>query len=166
VKLRFFQPWEFDLRPYGGQDWWPQMDPELLLLLDKVRASWGQKIEISPIRGALGRHMKLSYSDHNIHRWPMVRAADVFPLMQQTPSAAQMFLEVCKDCGVTAIGCYPHWINKDGNQQCGWHIGYRPERTDSPAMWGMIRYKRRGIQHMVPINHAIFRVGQPPRSPE
>lgn len=164
--LKYFQPWEFDLSRHNGQDWWPHMQPELLELLDKVRDAWGRPIGISPIRGALGRRLKLSFSDHNVDRWKMVRAADVFPVMDQSPSAARMFFEVCKSAGVTAIGCYPHWINGHGNQQCGWHIGYRPERTDTPATWGMIRYKRRGIQHMVSIDHAIFRVGQPPRSPE
>lgn len=166
IELTHFAPWEFDLRRYGGENWWSHMQPELLELLDKVREAWGRPIGISPISGALGRYRGLSYSDHNFERWKQVRAADVFPVMEQNPSSARMFFEVCMSQGVTAVGCYPHWINRHGNQQCGWHIGYRPERTDTPATWGMIRYKRRGRQHMVPIDQAMFRVGQPPRSPE
>ena len=165
MKLDYFAPSEFNLRPYGGDDWWHMMSQETLLLLDRVRALHGARIDISPHKGALGRHLGASFSDHNVDRWREVRVADVFPHMDQTPEAAQKFVDVCFEAGVTALGVYPHWINKRGNQQVGFHIGYRPERTDNPATWGMIRYKRRGTQHMVPLHHAVGLVGTPPRGP-
>lgn len=161
----FFEPWEFNLRPYGGADWWHLMCPEVLELLNKVRAKHGAPINISPHRGALGRHLGASFSDHNIDRWKQVRVADVFPVMDQTPVAAQKFVDVCLEVGVTALGVYPHWKNKHGVQQVGFHLGYRPERTDNPATWGMIRYRPRGIQHMVPLHQAVALVGQHPKEP-
>jgi hypothetical protein len=161
--MKFFTPGEFDLRPYGGQDWWHMMSPDALKLLDRVRGRHGSPILISPHRGALGRHLGASFSDHNVDRWGEVRVADVFPNMDQTPAAAQKFVDACFDVGVTALGVYPHWKNRHGQLQVGFHIGYRPERTDNPATWGMIRYRPRGIQHMVPLSQAVALAGQPPR---
>jgi hypothetical protein len=162
VNLRHFKPYEFDLRPHGGEDWWSRMSSEILLLVDEVREQHGAIIEVSPHVSALGRYLGLSFSDHNFDRWKEVRAIDVFPAMDQTSAAALKFLGVCKKVGVGAIGCYPHWTNKNGLQQIGFHLGYRPERTDNPALWGMIRYKKRGTQHMVPIHTAMELAGRPP----
>lgn len=136
--LRYFEPSEFDLTAYGGENWWDRMSPELLQLLDRVRGIHGDVIEISPHPRALGRYGEHISSDHAFDRWQEVRAADIFPAMPQNPESAMRFLDACLEAGVSAIGVYPHWTNRHGNRQTGFHIGYRPERIGNPAKWGLV----------------------------
>jgi hypothetical protein len=161
--MKWFKPHEFDRTSVGGQDWWPHMNPILLERLDNLRTELGSPIAISPHREALGRRMGASFSDHNFERWGDVRAADIFPTIEQTSAAAQEFVELIRRCKFSAIGCYPHWKNRQGIQQVGFHVGYRPSREDSvPALWGMIKPTQRSSQHMVALPEAFRRVGIKP----
>ena len=161
--MKWFKPHEFNRTPVGGQDWWPHMNEVLLEKLDSLRDSLGSPIIVSPHRGALGRHMGPSFSDHNFSKWGDVRAADIFPTIEQTSEAAKEFVELIKQCRFSAIGCYPHWKNRHGVQQVGFHVGYRPSREEgSPALWGMIRPTPRSSQHMVAITEAYRHIGLKP----
>ena len=154
--MKWFAPHEFDRTEVGGEHWFFKMSPEVLNFLDELRGRLGAPIHLSPVRGSLGRYMGASFSDHNFEKWGEVRAADIFPTIDQTPAAAERFLELCKSVGVTAIGCYPHWRNRNGVQQVGFHIGWRPDRVGGPpALWGMIKPTPRSSQQMVPITKAF-----------
>jgi len=159
IDLEYFEPWEFDLTPVGGEDWWDRMSPELLRLLDRVRERHGSMVEISPHPRALGRYGQHVSSDHAFDLWKEVRAADVFPAMAQTPESADRFLNICIEAGVSAIGVYPHWVNRHGSRQTGFHIGYRPDRTGNPARWGVIRDSDDTLRTST-IGAAINQVGQ------
>jgi hypothetical protein len=158
----YFAPWEFDLTGAGGEDWYSRMSPMVLDLLEQLRERHGAKIEISPHPRALGRYLgESSQSDHNVDRWKEVRAADVFPDMPQTPKATREFLELCREAGVSAVGVYPHWRNRLGEYQIGFHIGYRPDRYGNPGLWGLIRTAN-GTTKTVSIHDAIALAGRPP----
>jgi len=149
------------LTPYGGEDWYDRMAPEVLALLQALRERHGAPIHISPHPRALGRHLgDGSQSDHNFDRWQEVRAADVFPEMPQTPEATRKFMDLCREVGVSAIGVYPHWRNRHGRYQTGFHIGHRPGREGNPALWGLIRLPER--LKTVSIHDAIAYAGTPP----
>ena len=158
TELNYFEPSEFDLTNSGGEDWWDRMSPELLQLLDRVRGIHGDVIEISPHPRALGRYDTHRSSDHDVNRHGEVRAADVFPRMEQTPEAVMRFVDVCLEAGVSAIGVYPHWTNRHGERQVGFHIGYRPDRIGNPARWGVAR--KNGELQTAASASAINQVGQ------
>lgn len=161
--MEWFKPYEFDRTSLGEPDWLPLMSQEVLTRLDSLRSLLNAPIMISPVRGALGRYLGASFSDHNVEKWGEVRAADIFPTIDQTSDSAKQFLELCKEAGFSAIGCYPHWRNGHGNQQVGFHVGWRPERTpQDPALWGMVKPTHRSSQQMVSIWEAFENVGLRP----
>jgi len=149
------------LTPHGGEDWYGRMAPEVLQLLEDLRERHGAPIRISPHPRALGRYLDDgSQSDHSVDRWQEVRAADVFPEMPQTPEATRKFLDLCREVGVSAIGVYPHWRNRYGRYQIGFHVGYRPDREGNPALWGLIRHN--GTTKTINIYDAVAYAGTQP----
>lgn len=71
--LNYFEPYEFG-------EWWEYMDETFLLQLDEFRRNWKGPVQISPHPDALGRELGDSMSMHNIERWGVLKAADVFPM--------------------------------------------------------------------------------------
>lgn len=159
MNLRNFKPYEFDLRPHGGEDWWPMMDQRVLEFLQGTRDRHGDIIKISPHRGALGRRLgPSSTSDHNVDLHGTVRCADVFPTGVDTPAKARIFIDHAINAGFNSIGVYPHWRNGLGQQQCGFHLGYRPG-LGRVARWGFVRDTLSGPQQMVAQDVALAVVG-------
>lgn len=96
--LLYFQPEEFG-------EWWQMMSADLLQKLDTFRSLWGKPVMISPASGALGRHAGTSGSYHNVDRWGVVRAVDVFP-SGLTMSNARRAVEMAETAGFGGIGLY------------------------------------------------------------
>lgn len=163
--MKHFEPWEFDLTRWGGRDWFSQMDPNLLLILDASREEHGQPVHISPVRGALGRPHSGS-TDHDPERNSArtVRAADVFVDGVRTPEDVQAFVQVLRNAGASAIGVYPHWRDATGKTRVGFHVGYRPSRQSNPALWGMMRDEPKGPQRVISLDQAVALVGTEPGS--
>lgn len=157
--MDWFKEKEFDLTEYGGEDWFDKMMPEVISSLDKTRSRHGRRIDISPVRGALGRRLgPFSSSDHNYDKWKEVRCSDVFPSGIKTPDDAKLFEDIAISCGFNAIGIYPHWRNGRGRQQCGFHLGIRPG-IHRIARWGFVRENLSSRQTMVSYYDAIRLVG-------
>lgn len=130
IDLRYFAPDEF-------RNWWGQMSPRLLVLLDVLRYSWGQPIIVSPAEGALGRH-DAGESQHNIDQWGEVRAADVMPDGIGRASQVRQCVEDARVLGFTGIGVYPHW-----SPSPGLHLDVRESRDlGDPATWGALSVDR------------------------
>ncbi len=126
--LRHFTPGEF-------REWWWDMDPQLLSLLDEQREQWGAPIRISKDDGALGRHLgPMSESRHNIDRWGKVQAADIILAGMVTRSDVRRAVDIARDLGFGGIGLYPHW-----QQGAGLHVDVRPREGGHIATWGRIR---------------------------
>ena len=145
----------FDKSEFGPQentrniDWWPHMDPRLLVLLDVFRFQWNRAVSISRHGQALGRRLgRESTSDHNVDRHGVVLAADVFPAGMDTPERAKQALELALDIGFTSMGVYPHWSSP------GLHLGTRRStEPGAPAQWGAIR--KDGVQTFVSVREAL-----------
>lgn len=128
-RLYFFQRAEFYR---DAVDWFDQMDPRLLVMLDILRHRWRRPIRISAHPAALGRRDGNSESQHNVDRWGQVRAADVQPAGVETEEEAYQFYLAAKGVGFTGIGVYPHWVNG-----VGFHLDVRADRDPgNPAVWG------------------------------
>ena len=156
-----FPAHEFNLTKFGGEDWWPKMSRKVLESLQAVRNFHGQPVSISPHKAALGRRNgPASASDHNIDRWGEVRCADVFPANVSTPDDARKFVDMAFRAGFNSVGVYPHWRNGRGQQQCGFHLGFRPDATRN-ATWGFVRETLHGPQRMVGMEEALSLVGSP-----
>lgn len=109
------------------------MNPKLLEVMDRFRALWGAPVFISPNAAALGRWLgDKNTSQHNVDRWGMCNAVDLFPAGMFTTEACDRAVECAQIAGATGIGIYtdtkPHHMI---------HIDVRTDRTpDSPATWG------------------------------
>ena len=137
-ELHYFNPGEF-IR--GDRDWFPDMHPRLLTLLDVFRHQWGTPVAISPHPKALGRIMDSEVkSDHNFTRNGVVLAADIMPSNMTDRVSAQRALDVASRCAFTAIGLYPHW--RPGP---GLHLGVRPGDPANPARWGALRIDQKQV---------------------
>ena len=128
IDLRYFTPDEF-------REWWPQMSPRLLVMLDVLRHQWGQPIEISPADKAIGRKAGASLTQHNIDKWGEVRAVDIFPAGVTTVDEAERFWALIKRVGFTGRGVYP-----DALPSVMFHVDVRVDRNPGePAEWGALR---------------------------
>ncbi len=132
--LAHFKPAEF-------REWWPHMSPDLLKKLDRFRELWGAPITVSPVNGALGRHLgPHDDSQHNIDKWGEVRAIDVFPYGLNAENA-EYAKKLAQQAGFSGIGIYsdtrPSWMM---------HLDVRPDRTASrPATWARVSSRYVGI---------------------
>lgn len=116
-KLQYFSPHEFGL-------WWPFMDTELLLGLDRFRDLLGAAVVISPAPDAIGR-MSNKASQH--YPAPVVRAIDIMPAVTDLAHAYR----VARKVGFHGIGVYPDWRPRPGL-----HLDMRTDRTPAdPALW-------------------------------
>jgi hypothetical protein len=147
VKLYYFDESEFER---GGRNWFPDMDPRLLVLLDVFRHRWGRRIAISAHPAALGRLMdRAANSDHNFTRWGAVLAADVMPAGMISREDGEHALELANEVGFTSIGIYPDW-----HPGPGLHLGVRPGCVPGrPALWGAVNDS--GTQAYVAIDKAL-----------
>lgn len=144
-ELVYFKPSEFG-------DWHGVMSPRLLVLLDTFRHKWGASVKISPVDGALGRHMgKEAQSLHNVDVYGEVRAADIFPYGMDSKEDMERAIKLAKDLGFTGIGVYPAW-----RPSPGLHLDVRTDkRPGHPAMWGAIRSGVSGTQEYVSMKLAL-----------
>lgn len=154
VGLYYFGADEF----VRGEQWFYEMDPRLLVLLDVFRYQWharsGQGVIISPHPKALGRYDGAKLSDHNVELHNQVQAADVMPLGMNHRSDAEAAVGMATDCCFTAIGFYPDW-----NPHPGLHLGVRYDRQPGdPHLWGGIRPDPEGEQEYVTLTEALERL--------
>lgn len=135
LHLENFKPHEFGPSPYREENWWPRMDPRLLVLLDLLRYLWGAPIRISNNAEALGRHLGDSGSMHNVEIHGLVKAIDVFPDKVIDRESARAIVKLAKACGFTGIGIYPQWSGG-----FGLHLDVREDRMmGDPALWGALK---------------------------
>jgi hypothetical protein len=120
------------------REWYGEMSPRLLTMLDILRYQIGLVIEISGNDSALGRKLpEDKESEHNINHWGEVLAVDCFVGKNTTQRDARKIISTAKAIGFTGIGVYPFWTNNKGVKQCGFHFGVRPTRKmGDPATWG------------------------------
>ena len=144
MDLYYFDPsefWRFD----GGRqiNWFERTSQRLLFSIDLLRHRWSDyqdrsaPIRISPADGAIGRHASSSgtVSDHDVDRWGEVRGIDVMPEYLHTTNDVDVFRRLAIECGITALGFYPHW-----QPQPGFHLGVRDGHwLGDPATWGAVR---------------------------
>ena len=151
VRLEYFKHGEF---VRDRVDWWPMMNPRVLILLDVFRHMRCAPVEISPHRRALGRPgWPNQGSDHAIDARGQVDAADVLPAGMTYRTAAERDIDLAVRIGFTAIGFYPHWTPSPGL-----HLGVRPgRRMGKPAMWGAINID--GVQTYVSLDQALSAAG-------
>lgn len=117
VNLKNFSPAEFGA-------WFPLMNRELLLKLDRFRDFYGAPVRISPAPGAIGRPESPG-SQHFPD--PQINAIDVFP----EGGDLQRGYDAARRAGFTGIGVYPDW-----EPSPGMHLDVRPDRTpENPALW-------------------------------
>lgn len=110
----------FDRTEFKG--WFDKIDPYHLNVLDRFRELWGAPVAVSMVNGAIGRHGGNSKSMHNIDRYGVVRATDVFP-SGLTSDNMQRAYDCAKEAGFSGIGIYPdarpsimlHLDTRDGN---------------------------------------------------
>lgn len=125
IVLRNFNEAEF-------QGWYDRCDPQLLLLCDSLRDVYGYPINVSPVEGAVGRHMgRDARSRHNIDRWKKVEAVDL--LVHTRKGSLKLLIEAAESIGIGdefgGFGIYPDW-----NPSGGIHIDVR----ENPARWGAL----------------------------
>ena len=148
--LHHFVPREFGPNRHGRViDWWPMMDPAVLVRLDIWRRMWGRPFEISGHAQALGRHTGNSTSDHNVDMRGKVQCVDGFPTGLVTRRDAIRARELADQVGFSSIGLYPHWSRP------GLHLGVRFGAGGNVpvATWGAINV--RGVQQFVSWERAL-----------
>lgn len=151
LTLRYFKPHEF-------RGWWDDMDPALLVLLDRFRARLapltpdpgGVVVRVSPHPRAIGRHDGAKgTSQHNIDRWGEVRAIDVMPMIGR--QYRRNVVGIAIDVGFTGVGLYPDW-----NPSWGLHLDVRQDREQGkPATWSGIKIWDHDQQKMVQTYRAL-----------
>ncbi|MGB0664393.1 MAG: hypothetical protein ACPGMR_11470 [Pontibacterium sp.] len=132
--LKYFSAAEFG-------EYADQLAPSLLTSLDKFRELWGAPVLISPVDGAIGRHLGHdNLSQHNIDRWGEVRAVDVFPEGLNSLTAKRAY-ECAKKAGFTGIGLYsdtrPSWMM---------HLDVRDGKL---ATWSRVAGNYLGINELI-----------------
>lgn len=143
--LNHFAPDEFG-------EWWPDMSTDLLKKLDRFRELWGYPVEISPVDGSRGRHNGPDgHSMHNIDRWGVVRAVDVFPKVpdgkggyryMQTVKERQEAYATARVVGFTGIGLYVD--THPGNLL---HVDNRP--GEHVATWSRVNHEYLGLDEVL-----------------
>lgn len=125
---QYFQPSEF-------REWYQDMSPRLLTLMDVLRFTLGKAIVISPHKDALGRKLgPQSLSCHNVDVWGEVMAADFFcPWIRHQDEVRHVFNRM-REIGFTGIGVYA-----DTKPNVMFHGDVRPtEKMGAPATWGRV----------------------------
>ena len=135
-KLKYFKASEFGL-------WYPMMNNDLLMKLDKFRELWGDIVVISPVVGGLGRHGgEDNTSQHNVDKWGEVLAVDVFPTGMDNISERRRAFAIAKSVGFTGIGLYTD--TKPSNLL---HVDVR--KADKLATWARVNGEYVGINQVV-----------------
>lgn len=130
--LYYFKPEEFTR---GGEAWFPDMSPRLLVLLDLLRFRWGKPIRVSKDSGAVGRFLGDNMSQHNITKWGEVRAVDILPDGVTNHDSAYAFFMLAIECGFTGIGLYLDWASG-----VGFHLDVRTDKQPGyPSTWGRVQ---------------------------
>ena len=137
--MQYFTPSEF-------REWYSDMSPRLLTLLDVLRFTLGKPIVISPNKDALGRRLgQQAQSCHNVDVWGEVLACDFFVSNMQSEDEVRHVFNTMRDIGFTGIGVYA-----DTKPSAMFHGDVRPtEKMGQPATWGRVKGK------YVSINEAI-----------
>lgn len=131
--LQYFTPSEY-------REWWDDMCPRILVLMDVLRHKLGSRIDISAHPKSLGRKLgRSSQSSHNIDYWGRVMAVDFFVEHIYYREQSLHVTKTMTDVGFTGIGVYTGWTNNKGKLQVGFHGDARPNRSmGGPATWGRI----------------------------
>jgi hypothetical protein len=127
-----FRPSEFNR---GGTNWYDDMCPRLLVLLDLLRYQLDSPVVISPVTGATGRNAgKDNRSQHNFDRWAQVRGVDFF-----VPGvSAHRVIATMIQLGFTGIGLYPDGFIGTVKQP-RYHGDTRRDRLPGePATWASV----------------------------
>lgn len=140
LQLKHFGAAEFG--PY-----WPLMNRDQLLRLDRFRELLGYPVMISPAPGAIGRPTigsdgqaeegDAEKSWHNYLLHGEIYATDVMPLPPggATATERRRWVAAARQAGFTGIGVYPDWKPRPGL-----HLDSRTDRTpDNPATWAGVR---------------------------
>jgi hypothetical protein len=111
------------------------MSPRLLQCIDLFRTYWGNRCVVSPNPDALGRRLGPdAMSGHNIDRWGLVEAVDLFPLHMDEPEDLARAYSCARSACATGIGLYTD--TKPGNMI---HIDTRPDRhCSNPRLWSRV----------------------------
>lgn len=124
-----------------GKNWFNLISPELLVKLDILRGFRTAPIHISKASGAIGRFLgENATSKHNIDKWGLVLAIDVFPSYEPHLNPKD-FLNLAEEVGFRGVGFYPEWEMHTGSKllKGGFHLDVRPnEVMGDPATWGFI----------------------------
>jgi len=141
-KLKYFTASEFGV-------WWPLMNRDLLVKLDKFRELWGDRVVVSSADGALGRHSgEESQSQHNVDVWTTVNAVDIFPQIgsRGIRSAAERrrAYQIAKEVGFTGIGLYT-----DTGADNMLHVDVRRGRANDPAEWSRVNFEYLAIERVL-----------------
>ena len=144
MHLQHFKQSEF-------REWWQNMSPRLLVLLDVLRYRLDVPITISASPQALGRKLGPdAQTAHNVDKWGAVLAVDCFVAGVEDQMGARFALKTAKELGFTGIGFYPGWINNAGETQPGWHFDVRHNRKmGTPATWGKVNGEWCSIEHAI-----------------
>lgn len=129
--VRYFEPWEFERQ---GRQWWNDLSPRLLIMLDVLRHRWGKPIHISDDLYAIGRRLgQRGTSQHNIDHYGEVRAVDIKPDGIANKEDAYAFCLLAMELGFTGVGWYV-W-----NDSWFAHVDVRHDRQPGyPATWGEV----------------------------
>jgi len=141
--MQYFTPAEF-------REWYSDMSPRLLTLLDVLRFTLGKSIVISPVDGALGRKKGPSdLSCHNIDVWGEVLAVDLFcPWIKSEDEVRHVFNRM-RELGFTGIGVYSD-TKFGGKPMPMFHGDVRPtEKMGHPATWGRVAGKYTTINEAI-----------------
>lgn len=136
--MQYFTPAEF-------REWYSDMSPRLLTLLDVLRFTLGRDktVVISPHKDALGRRMGPNeLSSHNIDVHGQVLAADFFcPWIKSQDEVRHVFNRM-RELGFTGIGVYAD-TQFNGKFCPMFHGDVRTtHKMGSPATWGRIGGKK------------------------
>ena len=121
-------------KPEECREWFRHMDCRLLVLMDSLRHQWGRPIRISGHEESLGRHQGNSASWHNIDRYGLAYAADIFPDGLYDRHSVVRFVDLAIKVGFTGIGVY-----SDTSPGIMIHLDTRyTHKPGDPALWGAI----------------------------
>lgn len=129
--LQHFKPAEFNR--HGN--WFNRCATGLLHRLDILRFRLGSPVYVSPVDGAVGRHLGDSgKSQHNIDYHGEVRAVDFF-----APDAdPHVVVQLMRELGFTGIGVYADGMWQ-GEPAFRYHGDVRHDRgMGNPAEWGQV----------------------------
>lgn len=138
IHLDYYSPADFGV-------WFPFMDKKLLIGIDGLCATVGEKLEVSPAPGAIGRTG--TTSQHNLGIDFKVRAVDL--LIPPGKNLEQIYNYARNARQFSGIGVYPDWQPRPGI-----HLDTRQGRTPGdPATWSGLKVS--GVQKYFGVNEAF-----------